>query len=344
MGFPKTTYWKLESPPVIWCLMGNAICIPLQNLLPPYFPMVNQWNQAMAHFVQTPWGSHFRTFEWFGRLGRGASETNAGLGIWVFLFAVVSLGAAKMQRVARRPLANGLIKWLRWSPYLSLLIFMARVATYQNARQLAPYYVFLFPALLAAQGHSALVRKKWWQRLGLAVMLLTAAALIVARDRPLFPAKTILLPLKEKYPHWRFLSKAWDSYACRLATDIQRNAFRNEIPASEKVLGYATVRGEQEPGQWLPFGQRRVERVLPDDSPRELQAKGIRYVLLDSSGLGLLQMTIGDWTNRFDGVLIDSVQYEAEPGAMARDYLVRLNPPGEKPAGQEENSQAVPPH
>jgi hypothetical protein len=326
MGFPPTSvFWKLESPSPIWCLIGNTFCLPLQNLIPPYFPFVNQWNQGMEHFVQTPWGSHFQAFEAFGRMGRGASETNAGLGLWVFLFTCVSLAAAKMCGEARRPPGNSTLKWLRWIPYVSLLIFMARVDSYQNARQLAPYYVFLFPAVLVSHGHAVLVRKRWWQWLGLTVMVLTAAMLVVARDRPLFPAESILVPLKEKHPQWRFLSKAWDSYACRLATDIQRSAFQNEIPAQEQVLGYATVRGEEEPGQWIPFGRRRVERVLPNDNPRDAQAKGIHYVLVDSSGLELLQMTIGDWTNRFDGTLMDTLSYESDPGVSAEDYLVRLN-------------------
>jgi hypothetical protein len=41
-------------------------------------------------------------------------------------------------------------------------------------------------------------------------------------------------------------------------------------------------------------------------------------------------MTIGDWTNRFDGVLIDALQYEADPGTTSEDYLVRLNPPTDR--------------
>ena len=345
MGFPKTsTFWKLESPSALWCLVGNAFCLPLQNLLPPYFPFFNHWNSGMEHFLQTSFGSHFRAFEAFGRLGRAASETNAGIGLWIVLLTGISVCTAKIYGGVRQPPANGGLKWLRWTPYVSLLIFMAKVDTYANARQMAPYYVFLFPAILVANGHSVLVRKKWWQWSGLMVMLLTAGMLVVARDRPLFPAESILVPLKEKHPQWKFLSKAWDSYACRLATDVQRNAFRDAIPAQEKVLGYATVRGEEEPGQWVPFGRRRVERVLPDDDPRDVQAKGIHYVLVDSSGLGLLQMTIGDWTNRFDGVLVGSLQYESSPGEFDQDYLVRLNAPGDEQTNGAGVSGPVPPH
>jgi hypothetical protein len=331
MGLSATSpFWKLEPPPAIWAVIGNAFCIPLQNLLPPYFPLVNKWNGAMRHFVQTPFGSHFQAFEAFGRLGRGASETDSGIGLWIFSLTIISIFAAWHYRKKGQAVQVGKLFWLRWTPYFSLLIFMAGVATFQNARQLAPYYVFLFPALLVSHGHATLVRMRWWQGLGLAAMVLTATMLVVARDRPLFPAKTILLPLKEKHPQWHFLSKAWDSYACRLSVDQQRNAFQNEILPDERVMGYATVRGEEEPGKWVPFGCRRVERVLPDDSLLELQAKGIHNVLVDGSGLGLLGMTIDDWTNRFNGTLIDSMNYEAEPGVTETDYWVRINPPATK--------------
>lgn len=51
----------LDSP--FWGIIGNAFCIPLQNLLPPVFPWVESWNATMEHFVQTPFGSHFASFE-----------------------------------------------------------------------------------------------------------------------------------------------------------------------------------------------------------------------------------------------------------------------------------------
>jgi hypothetical protein len=73
-----------------------------------------------------------------------------------------------------------------------------------------------------------------------------------------------------------------------------------------------------------------VERVLPTDTPTELQAKGIHYVLVDSGGLDLLGITINDWTNRYNGALIGTATFEALPGSTASDYLVRLNSPQNK--------------
>jgi hypothetical protein len=325
-----TYVWKGYDVPPFWGFVGNIFCLTAQNLHPPYFPWADRWNAAMQHFLQTPMGSHFRSFESFGMTGPGVVDSNSGIGLWICLLTAISICAAKFYRGVERPVKDGSLGWLRWVPFVSLLIFMAKVGTYQNARQLASYYVLFFPALLVAGGHAALVRKKWWQYSVLTTMLLTAAMLIVARDRPLFPARSILLPLTQKHPEWHFLSKAWDSYACRFSVEAQRNAFRDTIPAGERVIGYATVRGSQEPGQWVPFGRRRVERVLPTDAPAQLWKKDIHFVLLDSAGIGFLQMGINDWTNQFNGVLIDSITFESNPGTTATDYLVQLNPPGAK--------------
>ena len=159
---------------------------------------------------------------------------------------------------------------------------------------------------------------------------LNGVPLIISRNRPLFPAQSVLLPLVEKHPQWHFLGKVCDAYSFPISIQNGRNAFRNDLPAQEQVIGYATVRGAQESGQWVPFGHRRVERVLPGDKSSDLQAKGIHFVLVDSDGLGLLKDTIGDWTNRFDGIVVDSVRIQAASDTTITNYLVRLNPLGKK--------------
>jgi hypothetical protein len=335
MGMQPNSMWThcaVNSP--FWGVIGNAFCIPEQNLQPPYLPGVQAWNAAMQGFVQTPFGSHFAGFEAFGFLAQGVSGTNAGIGLWVVLLTLISIWGARHYRLAATwppgKECDGQLRFLRLLPWGLLLVFMAKVSSYPNARQLAAYYVFLFPCFLVFPGHAGLVRRRWWQRLGLLVMLLTAGMLIVARDRPLFPAKTILVPLKEKYPGWKFLAKAWDSYACRLSLDVQRKVFHNSLPPTEAVVGYATVRGSQEAQLWLPFGSRRVQRVLPEDTSRQLQADGVHFVLVDDSGLEMLGLTIADWTKQFDGVVIDSAAFETQPGKTGWDYLVRLNPPVQK--------------
>ncbi|MGH7980998.1 MAG: hypothetical protein ACREE6_16595, partial [Limisphaerales bacterium] len=184
--------------------------------------------------------------------------------------------------------------------------------------------------------HGSLVRKNWWRGLGLASMALIAGMVVVARDRPMFPAETIFSRLKEKHPHSHIIARLWLAYSFQSSVKTQRTALDAEIPPNEHLLGYATARGSQEAGKWVPFGCRRVIRVLPTDTPAQLQAMGIRYVLLDSEGLTDLKMTLGEWTNQLDGVLIGVTNFQAGPESRASDYLVRLNSPGTKRADASE--------
>ena len=142
----------------------------------------------------------------------------------------------------------------------------------------------------------------------------------------MIPAKTILMPMKEKHPVWKFLAKAWDSYACRLSVEAQRKVFKNSLPSEETVVGYATVRGSQEAALWLPFGSRRVQRVLPGDTPQSLQLAGIHYVVADADGLERLGKSIEQWTTEHHGVVVDQLSFETQPGQTSSDYLVRLLP------------------
>ena len=224
-GISPESGWSqcvLKSP--FWGVIGNDFCLPLQNLQPPYFPGAGAWNDAMHRFVQTGFGAHFASFEYFGHMGQSASDADAGLGLWLVILTLASIWGARHYRPAAmvppvKTNDNGQLWILRLVPWVLLLLFMAKVGTYNNAQQLAPYYVFLFPFFLVCPGHAVLVQRRWWQKLGLLVMLLTAGLLVMARNRPLFPAETILVPLKEKHPDWKFLAKVWDSYARRLSIE-----------------------------------------------------------------------------------------------------------------------------
>jgi hypothetical protein len=101
LGVPPNTgaqamFWaRCEPDSPIWGIVGNAFCIPAQNLVPPIFPWAGQWNEMMKHFLRTPFGSHFVSFEDFGLLGRAVTAGNAGLGLAICLLALISVVAAR---------------------------------------------------------------------------------------------------------------------------------------------------------------------------------------------------------------------------------------------------------
>jgi hypothetical protein len=324
----------LTSP--FWGVVGNLFCLPAQNLEPPFFPWSGQWNAAMRHFLDTPLGAHFRDFTSFGALRPGISESTAGLGLGLCLLTLVSLLAAGRYRRQATHLAvaegNGTNRWLRFAPWLLLLLFMAKIGIDQNARLFAPYYIFLFPALLVLPGQTALTRMRWWQRLGLFVMLFAAGLLVVARNRPLLPAETVITRLESKYPNLRFLRKASYLYSNRVSIEKLRDSLPQVLPPQEPVIGYAACVGRSEPWVWLPFGSRRVEHVLPGDSPELLFSEGIHYVVVESSILGREGETIQQWAAKLDGELLAQWTFEKDLNTPpAGLFLVRLNPPPARP-------------
>jgi hypothetical protein len=301
-------YWShCQNEPPFWAVIGNLFAIPAQNMAPPCFPWCMAWNAAMARFLQTPFGSHFANFESFGRLNFSVGEDDAGIGLAVTLLTLVSAGIVCLRKFSASSAAyenSRHAKLLRYLPYLALLIFMAKVTTFFNARHLAPYYIFLFPALLHHAGHVKLTREKWWQIFALTAMFLTVLMLIFSRVRPLFPVELGLSRLKREHPQSHIVSKAYDAYSYRFWIQDQRDKLEENLPPGRLIVGYLTFTGGMEPGLWLPFGNRRVERIFPDSSPQQMRSRGISYVLIDDRGLRLSGVSLADWLQKYDGFLV----------------------------------------
>jgi hypothetical protein len=331
---PDAMFWaRCQPDSPLWGIVGNAFCLPLQNLEPPFFPWADKWSALMQHFLQTPFGSHFASFENFGYLRRAMTEETAGIGLGIVFFLVlISVCAICLRRrsVQENAVAKNdlFLRLLRWAPFLALLIFMAKVGSYQNARQLGPYYVFFFPLLLAMPGHSCLVRRRWWQWLGLAVILFTAALLVLARNRPLFPAETVIASLKASHPQSAFLAKVADSYNFWPSMrNVEENPFKTNLPPDGRVIGYATLVGFSEPGLWLSAGNHAVERILPDDASNELRERDIHYVVIGDEYFAVAaEKTIEEWLDKYRGEMVEQVTYDYGPnGPVRRLYLVRLH-------------------
>jgi hypothetical protein len=221
-----------------------------------------------------------------------------------------------------------LIRWLWIAPWVALLLFMAKVGTYQNARQLAPYYVFFFPILLALPGHAALVRQHWWRRLAWLISLGTLLMVMAARGCPMFPAQTLLGWLHEKYPHSKAIEHAQFSFSCSQQTiQIQRHAFHSILPPEEKVIGLYGLTCGVEPGYWQPFGIRRVERILPGDAVARVRSLNIHYVVVDEYALTMTHQLLENWLRQYDAELVAQTEFIIRWGVAPRGlYLARLRP------------------
>lgn len=317
------TPFALPSP--FWGIVGNGFYLTIQNLLPPFFPWADPWNQAMRHFVQTPLGSHFAAFESFGRLNRSVSQVSAGLGLSVIAVVIASLLAlGRRRRRAGQGYRLGLGTLIGGAAWLALLAFMAKVGACQNARYLAAYYPLLLLPVLLHPGMAGLVRRRWWQGLACLVTMATLAFLFYSYGRSLVPSSVFArLQAWPDRPHGlKFMD---DYYRTRVSVESYR-AFTTRHSAGETRVGYATTCGGLEPGMWQPWGHGVVERLLPDATPEWARAEGLRAIFIEDSALKARSETIDLWLQRFDARVEDQLVFTTDPGAPPSHlYFCRLN-------------------
>jgi hypothetical protein len=320
---------RLDSP--FWGVLGNAFCLTAQNLKPPLFPWAEEWNAMMGNFLNTPFGAHFLSFERFGKMNFYVGSQTAGIGLGICVLILLSIcwthGKKRMGASVAIVKSDATLWLLRMMPWVLLLIFMAKVGAFENARQLAPYYVFFFPSLLVHSGHMELVWRIWWQRLGCLVVFVTVMLLIAAPYRPLFPAQTILGWLHDKRPDSKLVTSFLFLYSYRADVENSRIYFRKDLPPGSYEVGVADLNSYVEIGLWLPLGQRHVEGILVGDTPEQLRARGLRYVVVGDSFLKIKKETIGQWMSLQGGELTDQSTHQGRFGtAPGHIYLVHLNP------------------
>lgn len=339
-GLPSAGNFHLDP---FWGILGNAFCIPLQNLMPPLHELlppffrysVSLWNEQMRHFLQTPFGAHFSSFENFGYLSgeyyRGICEGNAGLGLGLCVLIIATWLEMRRQRdvaVHKIIAPDPILFWLRLVPWALLLLFMAKVGTFSIARHLAPYYLLLFPLFLVKPAHARVVRQRRWQRFGMEMMALAVLVLITAGNRPLLPLPSLWQKLHAWFPANEIVADQNARYA---ESDFQavraRKIFLNQtLPPTETVVGYyPVICDSDELGLWQPLGRRRVEEVTPEDSPENLRARNIRYVVVH---LHLSDGNIAHWLDKYHGTLVAQYAFpipSAKPAPPLELFLVRLD-------------------
>jgi hypothetical protein len=320
--------WHIQLDSPFWGIVGNAFCLPAQNLVPPFFPWSGEWNHAMSVFLGTSFGGHFRSFESFGGLSPGISESSAGIGLGIILMAVISICLARRCKQSATGMKSSRLQTaLRLTPWILLLIYMAKVGDVQNARHLAPYYVFLFPSLLIAAGHEKLVRQIWWQRTALLSVSLAGGLLLVNTNRPLFPAMTIASWLHASHPQSKIISVLHAAYAAPYSLQNINERIMKKLPADEPIIGYATSgNGQLEPGLWVPLGSRRIERVLKQDTPAQLNAHGIHYVVIEGQSAPDCS-DVQEWLASYHAGLVADFTFQKKSSSsnLSHVYIARLD-------------------
>jgi hypothetical protein len=319
---------RLSSPLV--GIVGNAFYLPVQNLEPPFFPLSGAWNRLMERFLNTSLGAHFQSFDGFGALSPGISESSAGIGLAVVLMTMISIWATVRFRGLAQAGCSSRLQWaLRLAPWFLLLIFMGEDGTVENARHLAPYYVFLFPVILIAGGQELLTRKIWWQKTALVCMATAVGLLIVNINRPLFPATTLLARAAASRPNSKSIAVLQEVYGTPSELENLKSNLLRQLPSGQPILGFAGEGNvESEPTLWQPWGSRTVEWVLPQDTPEQLQERGIHFVVIENYP-DPSRTSVEAWMKRYHAQLLADIPFKknGHHNESSHIYITRLDPP-----------------
>ena len=303
----------MKNPIVgIW---GNSLLFLLQNFAPPFFPLAGWWNQhaltILPGAIVGPMNANFEQgYHTFSEL---PTEDWAGLGFGVSLLLAISVVAAWRRRAKGAPLSGlalAMPTMLRTavllSPWVALLAYCMKSGMVTGARLISPYYPLLLPALLFWGGHAGLVRTGWWKMLAKAVMVLAIPVLVVTPGRPLWPAHTVLSSLHSAYPDKPLLERALKVYSVYEVRSDPLAGVRTLLPASVKVVGFLGTEDDPEISLWLPFGTRRVQDILLEDSAVAIRGPGVEYAVVGGFKLSTSGVSLEDWLQRVQAQLVTS--------------------------------------
>jgi len=310
-------------------ILGNAVLLITNNFVPTFFPMAHWWN---AHSLSLFPGALVRLMDanfesGYQMLGEMPTEDWAGIGFGVSLLVLISVIAGCFARRTAPRFKFRASHLVLVAPWISLLAYCMKSGMVTPARLIAPYYPLLFPLLLVGVGQSQIVRRCWWQVSAGVVFVLALAAVIVVPSRPLWPADTILAKAVEKHPNQAQLQRAQKVYQVYRQRSDPLAAIREHLPENLKVVGFMGTDDDLDISMWKPYGSRRVEPFLVEDSPEHIRQLGIEYAVVSGLELNTKHVTIDEWLKKNGAEIIFTtnatmtVQQGSEPW-----YLVRLQP------------------
>jgi hypothetical protein len=163
---------------------------------------------------------------------------------------------------------------------------MAKIGSEAGPRLIAAYYPLLLAGvLLFASLDGILVKGRLFQLAGWFALLSAFPLVLLNPARPLFPVHLIAGEL-EKLHAPAALTQRYDQvygvYAFRFEGF---HALQNDLPASERVVGFIQDGNNPEASLWRPFGSREIVEVKPEWSREELERRGIYFIVIGQEAL-----------------------------------------------------------
>jgi hypothetical protein len=330
----ERTGMDMKNPVVgIW---GNAFLLLLDNFAPPLFPFAGWWNEhalsLLPHFLTAPMLANFEPgFLWLGEL---PTDDWSGLGFGVSLLLAVSVVAAGFIKrhspaaAERKPIIpQAYLQFVIIAPWFALLAFAMKSGMVTPDRLIAPYYPLLPPLLLMGAAQTQIIRWAWWKILVAMTLILAVIVLALAPDRPLWPAKTILLKLAARHPEQHLIARALNVYTVYSTRYDPLANVRALLPPEAATVGFIGAEDDCDVSLWLPLGGRRVEHFLASDPPERFRQAKIEYVVVGGLNLQLRGLTFDEWQQRTGAKLVATTTATLKVAEGPQSwFIVRFDP------------------
>jgi len=310
-------------------IAGNSMMFLLANFVPTLFPWAGSWNQSalsmfpsrVAELLQANFEQNFH------RLGEIPTEEWSGLGFGVSCLLAATILMARCRRSNGQSTAHAAPGTLVLvAPYVSLFYFFAKSGMMTVGRLVSAYYPLLLPLWLRGQGPANVVRQRWWRWATALVLLLAFIAVVLTPARPLWPAQTVCAAVSKANSGSALAKRIQDVYLVYATRSDPLAKAREALPDTCTVVGFAAGDNDPEISLWRPYGHRRVESILPDDTLSQIRARHIEYAVVGEVFLFMHQQTIQTWLAAHNATLLTSFTTTLAVSDGPRLwYVVRIN-------------------
>ena len=271
-------------------LLANVAALLASNFVPPVFPFGHQWDALMIRITPTNLAHDLHAnmesglaenklpelqTEEFGGLGGGLSALLLGMLLWKLLYF----------RSCRWPGLSGIFRFefiFFAALWAGVAVVMMKSGASGPARYFLPVYPLLVLPLLDAGTN---LRRGVWRVAALVIFLVAALLVVVAPQRPLWPAMAVLKKLDAEHSEKFLLQRAWTVYSVYSQRADGFASVREKLPPAVTRLGYLGF-DEPEGALWRPFGSRQIIHICRDDSGAVIREKQIQYALISADYLG----------------------------------------------------------
>ena len=261
-GDPKNE-GKMQLHHPVAGLLGNGLLLAQQSLMPPLLPASHQINDSMNRHLPAACvrllEKHFpRYFQ--SRFNEMPSEEGAALGLGVSLPLLLAMAIAvwKFPGNLRVYCAGKIFLSVGCAAWMAFAVYLLKMGSEAGPRLLLPYYPLVIAPLLLLPVQSRLLHFRSWRVLLLLCAASVLPVLVLAPNRPLWPALRLTEKLEREYPSNARLQRLASVYATYATRNDVLASLRAALPAEALTIGFVASSNDTDYSLWRPLGKRRA--------------------------------------------------------------------------------------